>query len=147
MKCLRVCAKCTDLYSSRACAKSHVGIWFPWINSIVSNASVSGQHRPWSDCVGAGLSGPSLSANARRHVFAWRCPFYSVCSAQVYIGITLYICSCLYYYLEKVALMQIDDLSQHQKTYHRTYAPSKYSEQTSHLRNLIRIATGISLDS
>ena len=38
-----------DSVSSHACAKSHPGICSPSIHSIVSNDSVVGQRRPWSD--------------------------------------------------------------------------------------------------
>ena len=34
-------------------AKTHPGIWSLFIHSIVSNDSVSGQRRPWSDCADA----------------------------------------------------------------------------------------------
>ena len=44
---------CTDLDSYRACAKSHSGICSPLIHSVVSNYSVSGEPRPWSDCADA----------------------------------------------------------------------------------------------
>ena len=33
------------------CAKYHHGIFSPFIHSVVSNDSVCGQRRPWSDCV------------------------------------------------------------------------------------------------
>ena len=36
-----------------ACAKYHPGIRSPFIRSIVSNDSVRGQRRPWSDCADA----------------------------------------------------------------------------------------------
>ena len=39
--------------SSRACAKSHWGSCSPLIPSTVSNNSVSGKRRPWSDCASA----------------------------------------------------------------------------------------------
>ena len=39
-----------------------------FIHYVESNDSVSRQERPWSDCADA--FGPSLSAYARRHVFA-----------------------------------------------------------------------------
>ena len=48
-RCLRACAKCTDTDSSRACSKSHPSLCSQLIHSIVSNDSVSGQRRPWSD--------------------------------------------------------------------------------------------------
>ena len=38
--------------SSCACVKYH-GLCFPFIHSVVSNDSVSGQRRPWSDCADA----------------------------------------------------------------------------------------------
>ena len=41
--CLRACAKYTYLDSSYACAKSRPGICSPFVQSIVSNESVSGQ--------------------------------------------------------------------------------------------------------
>ena len=44
--CLRTCAECTDSDSPRACAKTHPGICFPLIHSVVSNDSVSGQQDP-----------------------------------------------------------------------------------------------------
>ena len=86
-------------------AQSHPGICFPVKPSIVSNDSVYGQRRPWSDCARkvsswhllpnwnilsikwfclrtakalirlrgcAGWSGPSLTAYARRRIFARR---------------------------------------------------------------------------
>ena len=46
--CLRACIKCTDLDSSHACAKYHLGTCSQFMHSIVSNDSGSGQQRPWS---------------------------------------------------------------------------------------------------
>ena len=51
--CLRHCTKSIDSNSSYACAKSHPGICFPLIYSIMPNDSVSRQWRPWSNCVDA----------------------------------------------------------------------------------------------
>ena len=42
----RACAKCTFSDSSRACVKSHPGIFSPLIRSIVSNDSVSDSEGP-----------------------------------------------------------------------------------------------------
>ena len=39
--------------SSCACAKHHPGLCCPFIHSVVSNNSVNGQRRPWSDCADA----------------------------------------------------------------------------------------------
>ena len=39
--------------SSCPCAKYHPGLRSPFIHSVVSNYSVSGQWRPWSDCADA----------------------------------------------------------------------------------------------
>ena len=36
-----------------ACAKYHLVICLPFIHSVVSNDSVSGQQRPWSECADA----------------------------------------------------------------------------------------------
>ena len=41
------------LRSSCTCAKYHPGLCSPFILSVVSNDSVSGQWRPWSDCADA----------------------------------------------------------------------------------------------
>ena len=73
---LRTCAKCTDTDLSYACAKSHPDICSPLIHSIVSNDSVSGQRRPWSDCADAqadlGIRCPHMpetSFRMTRHIF------------------------------------------------------------------------------
>ena len=70
-KCLRLCAKSIDSDSSRACAKSHPCICSSLIYSIVSNESVSGQQRPWSDCADAqadlGLRSPHISEDKFSH--------------------------------------------------------------------------------
>ena len=50
--CFRACAKCADSHRL-AHAQSHPGICSPLKHSIVSNDSVSGQWRPWSDCAHA----------------------------------------------------------------------------------------------
>ena len=50
--CLRAYAKFTGLDSSCACAK-YPGLCYLFIHSVVSNDSVSGQWRPWSDCADA----------------------------------------------------------------------------------------------
>ena len=39
--------------SSCTCANYHTGFCSPFIHSLVSNDSVSGQWRPWSDCANA----------------------------------------------------------------------------------------------
>ena len=43
-------AKYTNSDLLHACARSHPGIYPPLIHSLVSNDSVSGQRRTWSDC-------------------------------------------------------------------------------------------------
>ena len=69
--CLRICAKYKDADLSRACVKSHPGICFPFIYSVVSNESVSGQRRPWSDCADAqadlGLCCPHMPEGTFSH--------------------------------------------------------------------------------
>ena len=50
---LQACAKRTDSDSSCACVKYYPGLWSPFIHSVVSNDSVSGQWRLWSDCADA----------------------------------------------------------------------------------------------
>ena len=53
--------------SSCACAKYHPGLWSIFIHSVVSNDSVGGQWRPWSDArADLGFRGPHFP------VFAWR---------------------------------------------------------------------------
>ena len=52
-KWLRACAKCTSSDSSHACPKSHLGTCAQKTDSILSNYSVSGQRKPWSDCADA----------------------------------------------------------------------------------------------
>ena len=42
-----------DSDSFHACATSHKGLYSPFIHSVVSNDSVSGQGRTWSDCADA----------------------------------------------------------------------------------------------
>ena len=64
----------TRFRSSCSCAKFHPGLCSSFIHSVLSKDSVSGQWRRWSDCRCAGWSGPSFSANTRRHVFAWLSP-------------------------------------------------------------------------
>ena len=58
--------------SSCAFAKCHPGLYSLFENSVVSNNSVSGRWRPWSDCASAqsdlGLRRPHIS---RRQIFAW----------------------------------------------------------------------------
>ena len=58
---LRIFSKCAD---SDHPAHAQSIIWTYALHSVVSNDSVSGKRRP--------RSGPSLSAYAQRHVFAWR---------------------------------------------------------------------------
>ena len=74
-RCLQTCAKGTDSDSSRVYAKSYSGICSPSIPSVVSNVSVIGQRRPWSDCADAqadlGLRCPHLAED----VFAWLGPY------------------------------------------------------------------------
>ena len=67
--------KTRRLRSSCACSKYYLGLCSLFIHSVVSNDSISGQWRPWSDRGCSGQSGPSLSIYTRRHVFAWRYPF------------------------------------------------------------------------
>ena len=45
--------KMRTFISKCACAKYHTGLYSPFIQSEVSNKSVSGQWRPWSDCADA----------------------------------------------------------------------------------------------
>ena len=71
-KCLQASAKCTSSASSQACAKPYLGICSPKIHSIVSNYSVSGQRKPWSDCADAQSDLGLLCPHMLRHVFAWR---------------------------------------------------------------------------
>ena len=74
--------------SSCAFGKYHSGISFPFIHFVVSNDSVSGQWRPWSDCADAQADlGLRLSAYAGRHVFAWHGPFYGFLSLWTQIAI------------------------------------------------------------
>ena len=55
--------------SSCACAKYHPGLCFAFIHSVVSNASVSRQWRPWSSAQSdLGLGCPHMT---RREIFAW----------------------------------------------------------------------------
>ena len=72
MGCLWACAICTDSDSSHACANSHPGIYSPLVHLIVSNdillADSEGLH------IRTVWSGSSLSAYARRQVFASRGP-------------------------------------------------------------------------
>ena len=60
--------------SPHAPAKFHSGICFPLIHAVVSNDSVSGQRRPWSDCAGApsdlGLRLPHMPEDTVSHVAA-----------------------------------------------------------------------------
>ena len=49
----RACAKRTDSDSYHAWADTHLGICSLFIPSIMSNDSVSGQWRSWSDCMDA----------------------------------------------------------------------------------------------
>ena len=44
-RCLQTCAKCTD--------SDHPGLCSPFVHSVESSDSVSGQGRPWSDCAEA----------------------------------------------------------------------------------------------
>ena len=65
--------------SSCASAKYHQALCSPFIHSVVSNNSVRGQGRPWSDCpdaqVDLGLRCPDMPEDTlRRHVYAWRGP-------------------------------------------------------------------------
>ena len=75
-KCLRTCVKCA--YSDfPGYAQSIISaLCSPFIYSVVSNDSVSGQRRPLSTglCGYAGWSASSLSAFPQRHVFAWLDP-------------------------------------------------------------------------
>ena len=65
--------KMRKLRSSCACKNYYPGLCSPFIQSVVSNDSFSGQLRPWSACADAqGGTGPSLSAYARKQIFAWR---------------------------------------------------------------------------
>ena len=59
--------KMHKLRSPSWCPKYHAGICSPVIDSVLSNDSVNGLWRSWSD---ACWLSPSLSAYARRHVFA-----------------------------------------------------------------------------
>ena len=59
---MQVVLQCTDSDSARARAKSHRGIFFPLIHTMMTNDFVSGQRRPWSDY-----------ANAQAHL-GLRCP-------------------------------------------------------------------------
>ena len=64
--------KCADSNNPAYEARYHPGLCVPFIHSVISNDSVSGQWRPWSDlrrC--AGWSEPSLSTYTEKHVFAW----------------------------------------------------------------------------
>ena len=45
--------KMSEFRSSYACAKYHPGFYSPFVHCQVSNNSVSGQRRPWSDCAEA----------------------------------------------------------------------------------------------
>ena len=49
-QCLRTCAKCADS-DHHAHAQSHTALCSTLIQSMVSNDSISGQRRTWSDCV------------------------------------------------------------------------------------------------
>ena len=64
-------AQNAQIQSSRACAKPHPGICSALIHSIVSNDSVSRQHKPWSDCADAqadrGLRCPYMPEDTFSH--------------------------------------------------------------------------------
>ena len=79
--CLRVCAKCSDSDLSNGCEKSDLGICSALMYFIVSNDSVSGQQRSSLDFADV-KARPSLSAYARRHVFAWQGSFASETSPK-----------------------------------------------------------------
>ena len=42
-KCLRTCAKCADSDLIAPCLKSQPGLCYPFIHSVISNDSLSGQ--------------------------------------------------------------------------------------------------------
>ena len=56
---------------SCSCAKYHPGLCPPFIHCVISNDSVSGQWRPWSDCADAqsdlGLGCPYIPENTISH--------------------------------------------------------------------------------
>ena len=52
-KCLRTCANKCRFVLACACAKYNLGLCSPFMHSVVSNDSVSGQWRPWSYCADA----------------------------------------------------------------------------------------------
>ena len=58
--------------SSCPCAKYHLGLCTPFIYSVAANNSVGVQSKPWS-----GWFGPSVSAYAQRHIFAWHHQYVS----------------------------------------------------------------------
>ena len=73
---LRTYARCTNLDSSRACAKSHLGICSPLIHSLLCSMilvadSKGSDQKVWMRM----LMRAFVSAYARRQVFAWFCPF------------------------------------------------------------------------
>ena len=52
-KCPQTCAKCADSDNPAHAQSFQSGLYSPLIHSMVSNNSVSGQWRPWSDCADA----------------------------------------------------------------------------------------------
>ena len=86
-------------FTSCTCAKSHPGICSPLKQSIISNCSVCGERKPWSDCADAqaelGLYYPhmpedKLSAYVERHVLHGAAHF--ICTF-IKLHITLWIFS------------------------------------------------------
>ena len=61
--------------SSCTCTKYHLGLCSPFILSVVSNNSVSGQQRSWPDCPNAQADADLQSAYARRLIFRQGGPF------------------------------------------------------------------------
>ena len=80
----RTFSKCTNSDSSQACRKSQPGICFPLLHSVVSDNSVSGQRRPWSDCAnaqaGLDLRCPHMSGDTFSHgaVHYWNGTYFYV---------------------------------------------------------------------
>ena len=52
-KCLQTCAKCAHSNHPAHVQSIIRGLWSPFIQSVVSDDSASGQWRPWSDCADA----------------------------------------------------------------------------------------------